>query len=143
MPPIKSLVLGFVAGFLATLIFHQTLWFVFNQIGLIPPEHSAWPLDAVPPFGAPSVMSKAFWGGLWGLVLTFIFLRSQGPAYWIAWILVGAVGLTAVAVFVVAPLKAQPIPPLWPRFAIGMMLNGAWGFGTAWLLRIFGAGWPE
>jgi len=140
MPPIESLVLGFVAGFLATLIFHQTLWFVFNQIGLIPPERTAWLLDAVPPFGAALVMSKAFWGGL---VLTFILLRQEGPAYWIAWILVGAVGLTAVAVFVVAPLKAQPIPSLWPRFAIGMTLNGAWGSGTAWLLRIFGAGRPE
>ncbi len=48
----------------------------------------------------------------------------------------GAVALTAVAFFVVAPLKAKPSPALWPRFASGLLLNGAWGFGTALLLRL-------
>ena len=50
--------------------------------------------------------------------------------------LVGAVALTAVAFFVVAPIKGEPIPALWPRFAVGFLLNGAWGFGTALLLRL-------
>ena len=60
----------------------------------------------------------------------------SGPAYWSSWILVGAVALTAVAFFVVAPIKGEPIPALWPRFAVGFLLNGAWGFGTALLLRL-------
>ncbi len=37
----RLLLLGFVAGFVATLIFHQGLWFVFNQIGLIPESRPA------------------------------------------------------------------------------------------------------
>jgi hypothetical protein len=28
-------------------------------------------MDSTPPFEIPAVLSKAFWGGLWGLVLTF------------------------------------------------------------------------
>ena len=70
MPRIARLsILGFVGGALAVLIFHQSLWFLFNHIGLIPPERPAWPLDPIPPFGVPSVISKAFWGGVWGAVL--------------------------------------------------------------------------
>jgi hypothetical protein len=134
MPSLKMLILGFTAGFLATLIFHQGLWSVFNHIGLIPPDKPAWPADPIPPFGLPAVLSKAFWGGLWGLVLTPILCRLDGASYWASWIVVGAVALTAVAFFVVPPLKGQPIPALWPRFFLGLALNGAWGFATALLL---------
>jgi hypothetical protein len=136
MPLLKLLLLGFVAGFLATLLFHQSLWFLFNQLGVIPPSQPAWPLDAVPPLGVPSVISKAFWGGLWGAGLALLLGPLSGPAYWSSWIILGAVILTTVAFFVVIPIKGLPIPPLWPRFALGLLLNGVWGFGTALLLRL-------
>ena len=44
MPIVKLLILGFVAGFLATLIVHQSLWGVFNQIGVIAPERPGRPI---------------------------------------------------------------------------------------------------
>ena len=79
-------ILGFAGGFLAVLIFHQSLWFLFNQIGLIPPERPAWPFDPIPPFGVPSVLSKAFWGGVWGAVLAPLLSSLRGRAYWAGWI---------------------------------------------------------
>jgi len=136
---LKLLLLGFIAGFLATLIFHQSLWAIFNTTGVIPPDRPAWPMDPIPPFGAPSVLSKAFWGGVWGLVLTPILIHLGGASYWVAWIVVGAVALTAVAFFVVPPLKGLPMQAMGPRFLIGLAVNGAWGFGTGLLLRILGA----
>ena len=139
MPSLKLLMLGFAAGFIATLIFHQGLWYIFNQVGVIPLNRPAWAMDSTPPFEIPAVLSKAFWGGLWGLVLTSILMHLDGMSYWAAWIVLGAVALTAVAFFVVPPLKGQPIPALWPRFFVGLALNGAWGFGTALLLRLVGA----
>ena len=139
MPSLKLLMLGFAAGFIATLIFHQGLWYIFNQMGVIPLNRPAWAMDSTPPFEIPAVVSKAFWGGLWGLVLTSILMHLDGMSYWAAWIVLGAVALTAVAFFVVPPLKGQPIPALWPRFFVGLALNGAWGFGTALLLRLVGA----
>jgi hypothetical protein len=138
MPSAKLLVLGFVAGFLATLIFHQGLWWAFNRVGIIPPSHPAWPIDPIPPLGVASVLSKAFWGGLWGLVLAPVLAHLNGTSYWAAWILVGAVALTAVAFFVVPPLKGEPMQAMGPRFLIGLSVNGAWGFGTALILRVFG-----
>ena len=139
MPSLKLLMLGFAAGFIATLIFHQGLLYIFNQVGVIPLDRPAWAMDSTPPFEIPAVLSKAFWGGLWGLVLTSILMHLDGMSYWAAWIVLGAVALTAVAFFVVPPLKGQPIPALWPRFFVGLALNGAWGFGTALLLRLVGA----
>ena len=139
MPFMKASILGFVAGFVAVLIFHQGLWSMFNHTGVIPPERPAWPMDPIPPFGVPSVLSKAFWGGLWGLVLVVILGQLEGASYWVAWILVGALALTTVAFFVVPLLKGQPMQEIGPRFLIGLSVNGAWGFGTALLLRLFGA----
>jgi hypothetical protein len=139
MPSVKILILGFVAGFIATLTFHQGLWYVFNHTGVIPPDRPAWSFDPIPPFSVPAVLSKAFWGGIWGLVLTPILGQLDGASYWVAWIVVGAVALTAVAFFVVPPLKGEPMQAMGPRFLIGLAVNGAWGFGTALLLRVFGA----
>jgi hypothetical protein len=135
MPPLlKTLMLGFVAGFFAVLIFHQSLWLILNFVGLIPPERPAWPLDPIPPFGVPSVISKAFWGGIWGAALAPLLDRYSGRAYWTAWIAVGAVALALVGIFVVPVIKGEPIPELWPRLLASLLVNGAWGFGTGLLL---------
>ena len=46
MQPILRLVIaGFIAGFLAVLIFHQSVWYLLYQIGMIPPKRPAWPLE--------------------------------------------------------------------------------------------------
>jgi hypothetical protein len=103
----KALILGFVAGFFAVLIFHQGLWYLLSQVGMIPPERPAWPMDPVAPLGVPSVISKSFWGGLWGAGLAPFLGRLSGARYWTAWITIGAVALTLTALYVVSPLKAS------------------------------------
>ena len=128
MPPSHVLIYGFIAGFLAVLIFHQGLWYLLNQMGVIPPDRSAWSIDPVPPLGVPSVLSKAFWGGVWGLALIHVLARLSGAAYWAGWTLV------------VPPIKGEAMPaPMLPRFVVGLLVNGAWGFGTALFLRVLGA----
>jgi hypothetical protein len=136
---LKMLILGFAAGFLATLLFHQGLWYVFNLAGIIPPSRPAWPVDPIPPFSVPAVLSKAFWGGVWGLALTPVLVHLSGATYWVAWMLVGAVALTLVAFFIVPPLRGEPMQAMGPRFLIGLAVNGAWGFGTALFLQVLGA----
>jgi len=86
---LRLLIIGFIAGSLAVLIFHQSLWYVLNVMGLIPLERPARPLEPIPPLGIPSILSKAFWGGVWGALLAPI-LNLRGAAYWIGWIVVGA-----------------------------------------------------
>ncbi|ODR98948.1 hypothetical protein AUC68_07250 [Methyloceanibacter methanicus] len=64
--------------------------------------------------------------------------RFSGSAYWLSWILAGAIALPLVAFFVVPPLKGLETPPLWPRYLVSMMLNATWGLGTALILRGLG-----
>jgi hypothetical protein len=139
MPLWRLCILAFIAGFVAVLVFHQGLWYLLNQAGVIPADRTPWQMDPVPPFGVPNVISKAFWGGVWAAVLAPLLGRLQGGGYWASWILVGAVALSLVAFYLVPPIKGEPIPALWPRFIVALALNGAWGFGTALLLKLFGA----
>jgi len=140
MPLLKLLIVGFAAGFLAVPIFHQGLWWIFNRIGVIPAQRAAWVMDPMPPFGVPALVSKAFWGGVWGAALACFLAGLGGVSYWAGWILVGAFALTLVAFFIVPPIKREKMPaPFLPRFLVGLSVNGAWGFGTALLLCLIAA----
>ncbi len=92
-----------------------------------------------PSFYVPAVISLSFWGGVWGIIMMPVIDRQRGAAYWIWAILFGAVLPTLVAWFLVAPLKHQPIAGGWKPKALrlGPIVNGAWGFGTALIYRLF------
>ena len=126
----KRVALSFLAGFLATLAFHQPLLWLFHR--------TPYNMKAVPPFCVPSVISLAFWGGVWGVIMIPLIARARGAAWWVAAIAFGAVFPTLVAFFIVAPLKGAHIAANPRMFAVGLALNGAWGLGTALFYRIFG-----
>jgi hypothetical protein len=84
---------------------------------MIPADLPAWPMDRVPPLGVPSVISKSFWGGLWGAALAPWLMRLSGARYWTSWIGIAAVALTLTALYVVSPIKGQPMPALCGRAA--------------------------
>lgn len=135
MQMLKCALLAFVAGFLSVLLFHQGAWAVLHAAGVISPDNPPWPTGPIPPFGVPSIVSKCFWGGLWGMVIAWLLRGTAGRNYWLLWTLFGATLLPLVALFVVPPLKGLPVPPLWPRLATSATLNAIWGLGTAALLR--------
>jgi len=129
---------SFIAGFLATLVFHQGLLAVLHAAGLL--ASPAWNMTPTEPLGVPAVISLAFWGGVWGIVLWLLIRRSRGAQRWLLALAIGAIGPTAVALLVVFPLKGIPVSLAMVPF--GLLLNGAWGLGT--LLLIAGmrrAGW--
>lgn len=119
--------IAFSAGFISTLIFHQGVIAVFSLLGLAPVE--PFVMRPVPPLGVPSVLSLAFWGGVWGLPLWWLMRRWHGARYWLAGILGGAIGPTAVAMLVVFPLKGLAVSA--QVVAGGLVVNGAWGLGVA------------
>jgi hypothetical protein len=126
---------AFVAGFLSTLIFHQGLIFLFYLLGAFP--HAPWSLQPMPPFGVPAVISLAFWGGVWGIAIAWLIRNATGTAYWVRAIVFGAIGPSAVALFVIFPMKGMGMAGGWdPKIIIGALLvNGVWGLGLALLLR--------
>ena len=122
--------LPFVAGFAATLLFHQGLIALLHAGGVI--SFDAWRMAPTWPFGIPQVVSLAFWGGVWGIVLWLVLKRWRGPGWWGGWIALGALGPTAVAVLVVLPLKGIAVSGA--TVVLGAILNGFWGLGSAILL---------
>lgn len=132
---------AFAAGFLSTLVFHQGVILVLYLMDALP--SAPWSLKPTAPFGVPYVISLSFWAGIWGVVLWPALRRAVGSAYWIRAVVLGAIGPTVVAFLVVVPLKryladAGWAPNLDPKMWIGgFIVNGAWGFGLALLLRWF------
>jgi len=130
---------AFVAGFVATLVFHQGVLAALHANGLWP--RPAWPMARTEPLGVPAVISLSFWGGLWGVALWLLVRDQSGLAYWALALAFGAIGPSAVALFVVFPLKGLPLAGGWAAKVIVpvLVLNGAWGLGTALILRAFAA----
>jgi hypothetical protein len=128
---------AFLAGFFSTLIFHQGLLAILHAAGATP--RAPYSLDPVPPLGVPAVLSLAFWGGVWGILLWLVIAGAEGPRYWLLALLFGAVAPSAVALLVVLPLKGQPAGGGWkPAVIVGaLLLNGAWGIGVAAFMRLF------
>ena len=133
------LLLGFVAAFFATLIFHQIGVELCHLIGLTPNTPYNF-TTKVPPFGIPQVISLAFWGGVWGIVFVLVerwIARSPG-GYWVGAIIFGAIYPTVFSWLVVAPLKGLPLGYgfHFPGLLVGPIVNGLWGLGTAVFLRL-------
>jgi hypothetical protein len=135
---ISRFFLAFVAGFIAVLVFHQGMLTLLHAAGITPA--SPFPLKPTKPFGVPAIWSFSFWGGVWGLVF-FLFERlfPRGAGYWLWAIIFGAVGPTLVAWFIAFPLKGLPVAAGWKPLGMltGLLVNGAWGLGTALFLRGF------
>src|SRR5215470_16554142 len=126
-----SLLKAFVAGFLSTLVFHQGMLAILHAAGSI--SRAPFSMQPTHPLGVPAVISLAFWGGIWGIVLWMLIARYQGSVlYWILAIVLGAVGPSLVALFVVMPMKGQPAAGGGKASLImgALLLNGVWGLGV-------------
>ena len=135
----RRLLLAFVAGFMATLVFHQGALALLHALGAT--DRTAFMTTPTKPFGVPQVLSLAFWGGVWGVILAALLRTARaGVGYYLTAFVLGAVLPTLVAFFVVAPLKDLPVAGGGdPKIIIGaLILNGLWGLGTALFLRVFG-----
>ncbi len=131
---------AFLAGFLSTLIFHQGVLAILHAAGATP--RAPYSMDPTRPLQVPAVISLAFWGGIWGILLWLAIRGYQGSStYWILALVIGAIAPSLVALLVVFPLRGQPVGGGWrPEIIIGaLLLNGAWGLGVALFLRLFRA----
>ena len=130
----RTVVVGFVAGSVSVLIFHQLGFLIANELGLLKvPLYSMRPL---PPFGVPAILSSAFWGGLWGIAAAFVVPRLpqavDGP---LGWMLFAGVIVTLVKWFVVLPIKGAPVGGGFrmPAVVIVPLVYAFWGFGM-WVI---------
>jgi hypothetical protein len=127
---------AFIAGFVSTLVFHQGVLALLYLAGASP--RAPYDISAVPPLHIPAVISLAFWGGVWGAAIWPLLKNATGAAYWLRALVIGAIGPSAVALFIVFPLKGMPMAGGWdPKLIVAaLILNGAWGLGVALLMRL-------
>lgn len=138
---ITKFLFGFIAGFFATLIFHQLVLAVLWGVGLAP--FGPYSMAPTQPFGIPAVLSLSFWGGVWGIL--FAWIEDRFPisvAYWAVAFLFGAIFPSLVALLVVLPLKGRPTGGGWhlPLLVTAFLVNGAWGVGTGLILKALSRG---
>jgi hypothetical protein len=130
----RTIIVGFIAGFLSVLIFHQLGFHIANELGF--GRSVIYNMRPVPPFGVPLILSAAFWGGLWGIVGAFIVPRLpvwlDGPT---GWILFAGVVVTLVNWFIVLPIKGAPIGNGFklPGVIVVPLVYAFWGIGM-WIL---------
>jgi hypothetical protein len=125
----RELVLGFLAGALAVVTFHQGMVFLLSSVGLI--QSRVYALRGVPPFGVPTILNQMFWGGLWGVLFATVadILPRWSPL--LLGFACGVLGPVLASWFVVAPLKGLPLAAGWvpPRLLASVLINGCWGIG--------------
>lgn len=145
----KVLLVGFLCGALAVVVFHQgTLFLLYHQFALVKlipgvpdafrPGGAGFNLRPTGPWGVPQLASLAFWGGIWGIVLAALIRFGRMPDL-LTGFLLGAVVCTVFGFTVVAQMKGLPMwaggnTVIWARAAL---LNGAFGWGAAFLMRPF------
>ncbi|PZW48731.1 hypothetical protein C8P66_104148 [Humitalea rosea] len=132
----RAIPLGFLAGALSVLIFHQgTVFLLHHLAGLMPtPGFSFRP---VPPYGVPQLFSLMFWGGIWGIVIALCLRLLPVPDLLFGF-LFGAIVCSAFGWYVVTAMKGlPPFDGLWvfDRMWRALLLNGAFGWGTVFLMR--------
>jgi len=127
---------AFIAGFVSTLVCHQGVLGLFYLAGAFP--RAPYDMSGVAPLGIPAVISLAFWGGVWGAAIWPFLKDAASASYWVRALVIGAVGPSAVALFIVFPLKGMPMAGGWdPKLIVGaLILNGAWGLGLAGTMRL-------
>lgn len=126
--------LGFVAGAIAVLTFHQGMVIALHGIAPAWVPFTAFRTAPVPPFGVPTIVSNCFWGGVWGTLFGLLLPRFTWPQ-WLCGLILGAIAAMA-GWFIVAPLKGLPIAAGWVPLAMlrSLLINGSFGLGVGLIL---------
>jgi len=134
MTLLRMAMIGFAAGALSVLVFHQGTVALMHLAGFVP--NPPFPSRAVPPFGLPQLASMAFWGGVWGIVIAAILAARPAWPPMLVGLLVGAIGCVLVGFTLVAALRGQPLMAVFDtnRWWRSILINGAFGWGVGVLV---------
>ena len=126
----RTALLGFIAGVLATLVFHQgTIW-LYHLIGL-PFPFGAWNMRPNA-YGAPAVLALSFWAGVWGALLAVLLAARPTLPARLAGFVLGAIVPSVWGWTVIATLRGAPVfaGGNLPLIMLVLFVNGVWGWAT-------------
>jgi len=141
MGSLMRAVLGFVAGAIAVLVFHQGSWAILHAIGWMPP--APYPMGPTQPWGVPLTLSFCFWGGVYGAAYGLVQPKLAMPG-WLSGLILGLVA-TLVLWFVVFPLKGRPVGGGWALQGVvnTLIIHGVWGIGVGLVLPLLAVRAPQ
>lgn len=149
MNMLKAIVLGFVAGVIAYVTFHEIVNAIFNNesywIGWGRPS---WDFSANPQ-GVPYLVSGALVGGAWGALFPILFGSMPRGALTFKGLFYGLIGPAILGAMIIYPLAMQ-YGPQYEGLAQGLFLDGqassivptlakyaAFGASLGWLYGFF------
>jgi hypothetical protein len=120
--------IGFLVAAASVLVFHQGMIFVLKTAGLV--NAPIYGTNPVGPLGVPLIVNQMFWGGLYGAAFGALLPRLPRPPIAPGLVLGLIAGL--VSMFVVAPIKGNPVGAGWQAWpmARNLRINGTWGLGV-------------
>jgi hypothetical protein len=142
---LKTIVLGFIAGAIATLTVHEFISWLFNNYwtGW---DRVSWskelvPVAFVPDMVIPKIFSDMFWGGLWGSLFGLILGSRPQGSMTLRGLAMGLIGPALIGVFIAVPLLTQKFPPFFggdmSKIIPVLSILAGYGAFTAWLYGFF------
>lgn len=130
---LKFIIISFVAGFMATILFHQEFLEFLFQIGIIP--KSPFALTSTRPFSFPTFISLSFWNGVWGIVGVLLFRKYlTHKRFWLFLTLFGTIFPSLITIMIACLLNHTILHPA--GIILMLIANSIWGFGVAFITKI-------
>lgn len=139
------LILGFIAGAIATATVHEFISQLF-QAFWTGWERASWNFAPVsqavfPDFAIPQLLSDMFWGGIWGLIFAIILGSRPTGALTFKGILLGILGPALLGIFLLVPFLTGRFPPFFggdaSKIIPVLFILAGYGAFTAWLYGLF------
>ena len=139
---LKNLILGFIAGAIATVTVHEIICYYFYSAGLFPRQ--PWSLNPAAMTGVPQIVSDMAWGGIWGSIFAMILGDVPQGSMTLKGLLLGIVGPAILGVFILVPLVTGRFPLFFggdPAFIVPVLaILAGFGAATAWLYGFISSG---
>lgn len=128
------ILLGFIAGAIAVLLFHQVMILGLVQAGLA--RATVYNLNPAGPLHVPVIANQMFWGGLYGAVFGLLRPRFTWPLV-LCGLVLGVIA-SLVGMFVVAPLKGAVAGAGWQAWPMArhLLIHAFWGVGVGLILLL-------
>ncbi len=134
--PAGKVALGFIAGAISVVIFHQGMILILGLLGAA--GGSPWSM-APNAWGVPALINNMFWGGIWGIVFAYASPFLPAMPVWTRGLILGVAGNWFIGNQIVVPLIRRAFgqnAALFgfvnnPRFWVGVLIGGAFGLGWA------------
>lgn len=147
MNVLKGIVLGFIAGAIATLTVHEFISWLFNNPNLWNGwDRVSWSKEPVnslllPDTPIPQIISAMIWGGLWGALFGVILGPRPQGSMTVQGAILGLFGPALIGVLVAIPLLTQAYPIFYDGDAGKVIpvvtIMAGFGAATAWLYGLF------